>query len=537
MSVTTVKAAAIKDCWNHLSVSKGFRNKIKKITIKNVNIYDDVAVDISSALVSICGRNGIGKTSLLKMLYKILSKDSCNTGLFESIDIDGVTIEMEINGKNQVFSLAQESKLNNVEYFDPSTLALKIIDEIKLSPEKNGWFNTSTPYTYEDEILFFIRRITGKKYECVRVHEVEGILDDVIFPYFEVKEKGAENFYSSEQMGQGEHKLLIAIWKLKYIEKNSVIFIEEPETFICPSSQNMLMDFFAYMIDDKKINIIMATHSEHILNQQGLNSVLVLDKKSKKYSLSRCKDNYEYFSALRLNPERKNIFLVEDKFAKLVLEYILKISDIYLYATSYIHVLGGESNIKKVMEHYKEHSGLNIVAVFDADQAKDNSINSICINKVFLPSINGLPPEQEVIACLKESIEEYAKKIDYPSDELEESILSLNCDHHDFFIELSDRLNNKLLSILKDAAIQIWLNKHSKKINLFVYCLRNINNEVAINLKLKETSEDYRYAEILDGPFIFKVNKKFDSFAVGEYLSILEHDATLGEIVVNEIIK
>ncbi len=67
--------------------------------------------------------------------------------------------------------------------------------------------------------IFFVQKITGKKYEYVKVNEVEGIIDDLTFPYFEVKEVNSNIVYTSESMGQGEHKLLIAIWKLIYTEK------------------------------------------------------------------------------------------------------------------------------------------------------------------------------------------------------------------------------------------------------------------------------------------------------------------------------
>lgn len=531
----SISMAKIKDCWRHVSMRKGFRNKIKQISMKNVELYEDIDININSALISICGRNGIGKTSLLKLLYKVISKNNNDIGMFEACNIDSVAINIDINGGSQTFVGNQEHRFSNVEYFDSSSLALKIIDEIKSSPDRNGWFNTSEPYLYKDYNLFFIRKITGKKYEEVKVHEVEGIIDDVVFPYFEVKEKGTVDYYSSERMGQGEHKLLISIWKLINVEQNSIIFIEEPESFICPVSQTAYMDFLAYIIDLKKIHVVMATHSEHILKSQGLDSVFVLDKKSKKYSLSKCSDNYEYFNTLGLSPEKKNIFLVEDDFAKLVLEYILKKGDVYLFATSYIHSLGGESNIKKVIEHYKEHSGLGIVAVFDADQAYDRGIYSGSINKVFLPSMDKSSPEEEIISCIKENITDYAERLNLNAEELCETIDSITCDHHDFFTMLYRALNNKPLSTLKDEAIQIWLEKNVHDINRFIFCLKNINCKIKMNIKEKIKSEEFRYAESLDGLYRFKVDEQFNSFAAAAYPIKFKHKPDLGEIIVSVV--
>ncbi|EEZ8157815.1 ATP-binding protein, partial [Escherichia coli] len=283
MSIETIKMAKLADYWNHVANRKKFNIKICSLSIKNVPLFEDADITINSALTSICGRNGIGKTSLLKLIYGILSKDICNVGIFSSSDIDNISIDIIINGEKQTFTSSLGDGLRNVEYFDASSMALKIINEINTSPNKNGWFNTSNSYHLLNENLFFVQKITGKKYEYVKVNEVEGIIDDLTFPYFEVKEVNSNIVYTSESMGQGEHKLLIAIWKLIYTEKNSILFIEEPESFICPVSQKNFMDFLAYTIDTKKLNVLMATHSEHILSPQGLNSVLVLAKKGKKY--------------------------------------------------------------------------------------------------------------------------------------------------------------------------------------------------------------------------------------------------------------
>lgn len=536
MSVDTIKAAKITDYWNHLSSRRNFSIKISSISLKGVPLFEDSDIEINSALTSICGRNGIGKTSLLKLLYRILSKDQCNIGIFNSCNINDISVDITINGEKRIFTPSSEEIVRNVEYFDSSSMALKIINEIYTSPEKNGWFNASSPYYFLKENLFFVQKITGKKYEYVKVNEVEGIIDDLTFPYFEVKEKNSNVIYNSEHMGQGEHKLLIAIWKLIHIENNAILFIEEPESFICPVSQRNFMDFLAYTIDSKKLNVIMATHSEHILNPQGLKSVLVLAKKGKKYAVSKCGSNYRYFNALGLSPEKKNIFLIEDDFAKLVLELILKIKNTYLYSTSYLHNLRGESNIRKVSEHYKDSSGVNIVAVFDADQVNDKGINSDCIRKVFLPSERKLSPEEEVIECIKNNIRVYALKIGEDADFLEGEIESITCDHHDFFIELSKCLPKQSLSTLKGCAITVWIEKNEHEIDKFLYCLEHVNNSFTVNLIDKKQDETYRYAEISNECYKFKVDSNFDSYKCGKNLAMFIHSPEAGELILKLVV-
>lgn len=536
MSIETIKMAKLGDYWHHVANRKGFNIKICGLSIRGVPLFEDADIVINSALTSICGRNGIGKTSLLKLIYGILSKNICNVGIFSSSDIENISIDIMVNGDKKTLTPSIGDGLRNVEYFDASSMALKIINEINTSPDKNGWFNTSSSYNLLHENLFFVQRITGKKYEYVKVNEVEGIIDDLTFPYFEVKEVNSDIVYTSESMGQGEHKLLIAIWKLIYTENSSILFIEEPESFICPVSQRNFMDFLAYTIDTKKLNVLMATHSEHILSAQGFNSVLVLAKKGKRFAISNCGYNHRYFNALGLAPEKTNVFLIEDDFAKLVLEYILKLKNTHLYSTCYLHNLQGESNIQKVSEHYKDSAGLNIVSVYDADQAKSRGIKSTFIKNVFLPSGKNLPPEAEVIECVKENIQIYAEKLGEDADYLEGEIGSLTCDHHDFFIELSNVLSDKHLSTLKGFAISLWVDINNDEIEKFLYCLENINNKFNVELKEINDSEEYRYAEAANGHFRFKVDKNFNSCKCGSHLATLIHSPDAGELILKLVI-
>ncbi|EGT5746170.1 hypothetical protein AGJ43_18005, partial [Cronobacter dublinensis subsp. dublinensis] len=187
--------------------------------------------------------------------------------------------------------------------------------------------------------------------------------------------------------------------------------------------------------------------------------------------------------------------------------------------------------IQKVSEHYKDSSGLNIVSVYDADQVKSRVIESDCIKNVFLPSDNNLPPEAEVIECIKNNIQDYAKKLSEDADYLEGEIDSLTCDHHDFFIELSKILSDKNLSTLKWAAITLWIEINEYEIEKFLYCLENINNDFRIELKEKNENEKYRYAEVANGRFKFKVDSNFNSCKCGSHLATLIHSPDIGELI------
>lgn len=55
------------------------------------------------------------------------------------------------------------------------------------------------------------------------------------FPFFQVKIDGIE--YDTRSMGSGEHFLLYLFWCIKSADKDTLLIIEEPETYISIFSQ------------------------------------------------------------------------------------------------------------------------------------------------------------------------------------------------------------------------------------------------------------------------------------------------------------
>lgn len=484
MGEDVVREAKIRDFWSRINRFKKYSNIPVNLSLSSAGRYHDSNVEIKSAITAICGRNGLGKTTLLKMFYKALSKDNNfhipNTTREE---VESVSLSIKRNG-NLLNILGGDNKvIPDVEYFDGAHLLHVINGEIIDSPSKNGWKNGATKLEIEVQDLEVIKLITGKKYNKFEVWEVSDIIEDTIFPYFEVELEG--NIYSNEGMGQGEHKLLLIWWKMFSSKRNAFLLLEEPEAYVCPSSQKKMMDMIAFYASGKNINIIMTTHSEHILSKLNIGSVNILKRKGKdKFELVPASNNTRYFVALGLNSECKNILLVEDDFAKLTLELILRKYDEHMYKTSVIHSLQGESNIQMVTKHYQGASHFNYVAVYDADQRGITEDFTPCIDKVYLPSISNVAPEVEVINYVQSNINGYASRLNLDAELLEEAITDVVEDHHDWFKSLSNGLD-KNLAILTTEAIQLWIDNNDELCRYFVFELNNLS----VNIKFTLTCE------------------------------------------------
>ncbi|OCH48967.1 ATP-dependent nuclease [Aliivibrio fischeri] len=480
-----MREAKIKDYWSRVGRFQDFNNIISSISLQSAGRYSLSNIKVDSAITAICGRNGLGKTTLLKIFYKALSKDT-NFDVKNTIadEISSVNFEIKRNGKVINILGNDDKALPNVEYFDGSHFLHTINRECLDSPSKNGWVNGGNKIEIPSDELSVIKLITGKKYEHFNVWEIGHIIEDTIFPYFNVTLDGHE--YSNENMGQGEHKLLLLWWKMYSAKKNAFLLIEEPEAYVCPSSQKKMMDMIAYHASKKKINIIMTTHSEHILSKQKIGSINILKKKGRdKFEVIPAYNNTRYLTALGLSSEYQQVLFVEDEFAKLMLELILKSFDEHSYKISLIQNLCGESNIQMLTKHYRGASHFNYLAVYDGDQRGVNENFEPWINKVYLPSKSNLAPEKDVIDCILSNVETFSSKINLSSELLEEKIFDLVCDHHDWFKELSKQIG-KNAEGLKFEAIQLWIELNQTLCKYFIFELNNIQNEVNVIVVDKE---------------------------------------------------
>ena len=475
-----MREAAIQDSWRRINERKKFRNKVTEVKIPNAGRYSESKIKVNSAITSICGKNGLGKTTLLKLIYKSLSKDELIYLPNSTQDeVSGLEIKLVRDGKKELTIKGDDDKsLPNVDYFDASALLHQILVEIEDSPERNGWMNQAAELDLSPDDLFFIKSVTGKKYQSVKFIEISGIIENTTFPYFEVVTDGIE--YTNELMGQGEHKSLLILWKLITAKENSFLLLEEPETYICPYSQKKLIDMVAYYASEKKINVILTTHSEHILEKQTLSSINILRKKAKrKFNIVPAENNTTYLAALGLNSPYSQILFVEDSFAKLFLSRLLKVYDEHLYKTSLIQTLNGESNIQMLTKYYEGASHFQYMAVYDADQRGVNESFKLQIPKAFLPANNNDAPEIEVMNYIEANIGEFAEVIGLSDETVESAIDDLVCDHHDWFRNLAGILEVSE-QFLKEKAIDLWCHNNESLCKQFLFEFRYYGKQVDV---------------------------------------------------------
>ena len=98
--------------------------------------------------------------------------------------------------------------------------------------------------------------------------DLEGLIIkiDKGFASFSMKEKELEGYVPIKLVSKGLRELLILLITLEYAPSESVVLIEEPEIHLHPSAIKELKETMLNAISEKKLQIIISTHSPLFLS-------------------------------------------------------------------------------------------------------------------------------------------------------------------------------------------------------------------------------------------------------------------------------
>lgn len=146
------------------------------------------------------------------------------------------------NGK-YVFSYFEQNKSN-------------LIDESLIIKEADS-------YTLDSQVAYWLNYILGIN---LRINTVKITASQVKVSY---SSEGLENI-SPFNLGAGNSYLAKIVIMALSCKKGNILIIENPEIHLHPKAQAKFGDFIAF-ISSKNIQIILETHSEHIINKTRFN--------------------------------------------------------------------------------------------------------------------------------------------------------------------------------------------------------------------------------------------------------------------------
>lgn len=268
--------------------------KLKKLYIENHKMFHDFNInfvdknDKPLPIVVLAGVNGSGKTTLLEYIYNDYTSHinhfSKTKNYIEVVYSNEIhLLNMDTFNKKKPLGLAASGLYEeefNIDNFSKNIIYLKAgIDDISLVEKEfqKSWYNFLKNHDYRPSEV-------GVKFN----NYIKDIFDifDLTFEYSRLdkddnvlfKNKDDEEF-KIEELSTGEKTLLSKILFLFFKDyKNKVILIDEPELSLHPHWQNKVLHAYEKFANKNNCQIIMATHSPHIISSVKNEYLKVLRK-------------------------------------------------------------------------------------------------------------------------------------------------------------------------------------------------------------------------------------------------------------------
>jgi len=241
--------------------------KICNIFINDFKMFKNFTLNLVGTdkkplpLIVLAGKNGTGKTSILEYLSDYNLNEGDYLEIFKTRKDENITVESFKLFKSMTGILEKKSEYKNhilylpVQVGDTDNVEERIAEHYKKKAKEYDSFKKSLVelQTYMDTI-FKDLELTFK---------ISDVDDDKKKVFF--KNANGEIF-GAEALSTGEKTLLSKVLYLYFGElKNKIILIDEPELSLHPSWQNRVLKLYENFAFNNNCQIIIATHSPHII--------------------------------------------------------------------------------------------------------------------------------------------------------------------------------------------------------------------------------------------------------------------------------
>lgn len=234
-----MREAKANDYWRHVyeySEKKMYKNYISKLTFNNCNGFTG-EVALTPGITILCGLNGVGKSSLIASIKaalgsadgSIVSKNKFTDKITAKVVVEGKEVDEINSDKISICYIDSDQSINCLKYWEQSN-----VEELLEQEE---------PFEFPQQKLKELSEIVGKEYLSCKSYEISDQENTFIPVFFDVTESEKKINYNSTGMGIGEHFIIYMYYILDRLSENSILIIEEPESYISVLSQRHFMNY------------------------------------------------------------------------------------------------------------------------------------------------------------------------------------------------------------------------------------------------------------------------------------------------------
>lgn len=346
--------------------------RIENISYQGVVGLGTGELNLSSPVTLISGGNGAGKSTLLQATWAALDPPSARTSPFigRRLNAGTVTVTLQDSGTKhscQVdFSPAgvagechHKLEIAHIDTASRLEAINSILDDLS---KTEGFTNEIGSYDLTNDELGEISFVTRRDYKSATLYEIEHINQTV--PYFEVSY--GEDRYDSRTMGAGEHAAFLIWWLLRRAPKCSVILLEEPETFLSPASQDALGVHITAVAVEKRLCVLIATHSGPMIAPAGPASTQFMFRAAQGIDFNNDAPP-ALLKQLGVDPPVRAIVLVEDAAGEAFCRHILEKYDVKLARAVDVSVMSGDGNVFRGLSVMESTRRVKVVGLGPVD--------------------------------------------------------------------------------------------------------------------------------------------------------------------------
>ena len=463
-----MREANTEDYWRKIG-SKNYKSYIKNVEFNGHNGFNSVSCE--QGIQVICGLNGAGKTTLFSGIKDLIGhfEDMQSKTKVENANISGEIVfnEVEYSCKNIIGERLIDKNPDSIEYIGVLDY-FQIFRTIELFWNQENieeLIEQNETLKYEQEDCEEISYLIGRDYTDIEIVEIDDMDKLGTIPFF-IAHIG-DIVYDSRKMGMGEYCLMYVFWYLKRLPKNSIVLIEEPESFVGIKSQRNLMNYIAKKSMVGDTSFMVSTHSPFIIDRISNRNIKVISRASHYVNVSEPSEEnaYKILGGIDI---LKGVLLVEDDMAEMFLNILIGRECPFIFREYSVKVAGGSGEISAVMKLAQlKNIGYKIIGIYDDDQREENLIKNV-LSYVFLP------PKKDVETCMKNLVltgnilDMLSSKLHINKGVIVTALSQIaGQDHHDWLKNFAKLLNVDI-RILLDSLYNTWKVNNEDVINEFV---------------------------------------------------------------------
>lgn len=419
------------------------KNRLSQIKINSFRKFSkDSEIIFSYPLTVIVGKNGSGKTTIMKAIKLLSGKEIPQSEFFETViddgGLEGASISYTLDGEQFQYKRVRPNEWGkegtipdkfNVTYIQTKAMVGAIdksilydnigkntsrIQRVEYVIKQSRKIMQNPRSNSERKQRHFINENAVKVINYILQEDIKTI-EVIRHKYYNgtwgtslIFNDGKQ--YSEYNSGSGEFVIASMIDQIQNVPSGSLLLLDEPEVSLHPGAQKRLVHYIIEIIKRKKIQVIIATHSTSIVENLPKEAIKCFRRIEN--DIIVIEENVFYknaFFELEADIPEKKCVLVEDSMAKTIIQKILAAEG--LEGLLQVELCpGGASNIKKhIIMTYSKTSVNNRYIIFDGDQKKES-----------VPDFSITPEGEKTIDFLKDIFKKVtgigADKVDWGVD-------------------------------------------------------------------------------------------------------------------------